>query len=168
MFSPIRTSLRTAAGIAMAAALALAATACSDNSGGVEVAGGKRPGRTADGLRRKAKAGVDPTTTAAVDAPKPAGTVDMKDVLGPQTLEDRALGPKDAEGDRRRISVDDLPALPRLRQQDLRHDQEEIRRYRQGALHHPAVPALLAEGRPARRRGERARPLRSGQASTIR
>ncbi len=95
MISPLRTSLRTAAGIAVAAALAFAVTACSDDSGAsrspvASVATGQKEASAA-------KAGIDPMTTAAVDAPKPAGTVDMKAVLGPQQLEDRVLGPEDAK-----------------------------------------------------------------------
>ncbi|MGN6548817.1 MAG: DsbA family protein [Pararhizobium sp.] len=43
-----------------------------------------------------ASAGIDPMTTAAVEAPKPVGDVDMKDVLGPQPLPDRVLGKDDA------------------------------------------------------------------------
>jgi len=81
MFSTVRTGLRLAAGTIGAAALALVLLGSSG------FAAGTTP----------ANPGVDPMTTAAVDAPKPSGTVDMKSLLEPQKLEDRVLGPADAK-----------------------------------------------------------------------
>ena len=81
----------------MAAALALSVTACSDNSGASKSPVASVPAGQQTASAGKTGAGVDPMTTAAVDAPKPAGSVDMTKVLGPQKLEDRALGPKDAK-----------------------------------------------------------------------
>ncbi|HET7412423.1 MAG TPA: DsbA family protein [Pararhizobium sp.] len=79
MFSSDTYRLKITAGLAAVAALVLGTMAF----GGTAIAGTAAPG-------------IDPITTAAVDAPQPVGDVDMKDVLGPQKLEDRVLGSKDA------------------------------------------------------------------------
>lgn len=80
MFSLDSTRLKITAGLAACAALALGAMAFASAA----TAGTPAPG-------------IDPMTTAAVEAPQPVGDVDMKDVLGPQKLPDRVLGPKDAK-----------------------------------------------------------------------
>lgn len=93
MFLPETQPLRIAARLAAVAALALTMAACSDNAESAKSSTTTPATQTA---ATQDKANIDPVTTAAVEPPAPAGEVDMKDVLGPQPLEDRVLGKEDA------------------------------------------------------------------------
>jgi len=95
MFLSETQPLRIAARFAAVAALAVTMAACSDNSESTKSSAATAPAAS-ETAASEGKTSVDPITTAAVEAPAPAGEVDMKDVLGPQPLEDRVLGKEDA------------------------------------------------------------------------
>lgn len=90
-----RTMGRLGAVSASVLALSMLLAACSDEPTGTTPTAEAVPEANVAEVD-VAETGVDPMTTAAVDLPEPAGSVDMAAVLAAGPQDEKALGPEDA------------------------------------------------------------------------